>query len=137
MAVNRVVFGDPTTEWVNESVNVSVDMTFLDGHTPSDPGAFQYRVDGGNKSEMIPWTLVDPAATNHTLVIPPSVNIVEVNTQHNERRQLLVADTSGSVLGKLNWVVLNTGLSQAAPDVSGAVDSEGFLLTEGGEPLVL
>lgn len=92
MAVNRIVIKDPTFQRIKEGMDLDIDLTFLNGDIPEDPGHYFWRVDNlANGDALVPWTAETVAATTDTLNIPATVTEPGNIARAEERRQLVIA----------------------------------------------
>jgi len=106
MAVNRVAFKDPTLDRKLEGETFTLDMTFLDSGTPTDPGTFYYRVDSlTDGTTVTDWTTVPTSDPQHALVVVPA----KLNSERRaeDRRQLVVAGPDKTIIGRYEWIVEN------------------------------
>ncbi len=109
MAINKVAIKDPVMRKRNERERFDVELTFLDGDTPTDPVTFYWRVDNATTGAKVSgWATVSTSGATHTLTIPATASELASRLRRLETRQLLIAGTDKNVIGKLEWEIENT-----------------------------
>jgi hypothetical protein len=104
MAVDTVVFGDPSFTQRNEQSIRNISLTFLEAGVATDPSLFTYRVDSiDTGANMIAQTDVTPGAATYTLALPMAATTMQSVNRKRERAQLAVLNSGGATIGVLEW----------------------------------